>query len=208
MARRSAQLTELGRPLRDLARTHNIAVVVANQVSDRFQSDATKELVASTAQAYLPSSNPAAGEVVRAQNAQQRAYDPPASEPTPGSGMGGRHLRPGDYDPMTLDHQQRFFTGWGASPSPAYTIGTSLKTPSLGLVWTNQIACRIALIKTPLRGRVAVGRERMLWKRHLKVVFAPWVKGEDGSRGVEFLIEKTGVQSAASRHRTEKTLEQ
>lgn len=45
---------------------------------------------------------------------------------------------------LTLDHQQRFFTGWGAHP---YSSSSNLKTPSLGLVWANQITCRIALIK-------------------------------------------------------------
>ena len=38
MAARSAQLVRLGAHLRDLARRHNIAVVVANQVADRFAS--------------------------------------------------------------------------------------------------------------------------------------------------------------------------
>ncbi|KAG9746106.1 P-loop containing nucleoside triphosphate hydrolase protein, partial [Aureobasidium melanogenum] len=36
LARRSLQLTQLGAHLRDLARSHNIAIVVANQVLDRF----------------------------------------------------------------------------------------------------------------------------------------------------------------------------
>lgn len=45
---------------------------------------------------------------------------------------------------LSLDHQQRFFTGWGANPS---STNSNLKTPSLGLVWANQIDCRIAIIK-------------------------------------------------------------
>ena len=52
---------------------------------------------------------------------------------------------------LTLDHQQRFFTGWGDTPPSSHTADPAhdpnLKTPSLGLVWANQIACRIALVK-------------------------------------------------------------
>jgi hypothetical protein len=52
---------------------------------------------------------------------------------------------------LLIDHQQRFFTGWGGSP---YTpLGESLKTPSLGLVWTEQVACRIALVKRAVYSR-------------------------------------------------------
>ena len=55
---------------------------------------------------------------------------------------------------MTLDHQQRFFTGWGDDPpSLRHVIGEeSLKTPSLGLVWSSQIACRVVLKKRPVYG--------------------------------------------------------
>src|SRR5205814_5796279 len=38
LANRATQLTKLGRMLRRLALTDNLAVVVANQVSDRFES--------------------------------------------------------------------------------------------------------------------------------------------------------------------------
>ncbi|MCJ1395850.1 hypothetical protein MMC18_008736, partial [Xylographa bjoerkii] len=55
---------------------------------------------------------------------------------------------------LTLDHQQRFFTGWGDNPpshlyhaSHSHPPDHNLKTPSLGLVWANQIACRVALVK-------------------------------------------------------------
>jgi DNA repair protein RAD57 len=36
MAKRGAQLVELGALLRDIARTEHVAIVVANQVADRF----------------------------------------------------------------------------------------------------------------------------------------------------------------------------
>lgn len=52
---------------------------------------------------------------------------------------------------LLLDHQQRWFTGWGDEPYPNSHGGAddSLKTPSLGLVWSAQIAARIALLKRP-----------------------------------------------------------
>ncbi|KAI4145787.1 MAG: hypothetical protein LQ340_006162 [Diploschistes diacapsis] len=38
----------------------------------------------------------------------------------------------------------RFFTGWGDARRGA---DTAPKTPALGLSWSNQIACRVALVK-------------------------------------------------------------
>ncbi|KAL1843622.1 hypothetical protein VTJ49DRAFT_604 [Mycothermus thermophilus] len=43
---------------------------------------------------------------------------------------------------LLLDHQQRWFTGWGDDPPPS---SSSMKTPSLGLVWTTQLGARIVL---------------------------------------------------------------
>jgi DNA repair protein RAD57 len=101
---------------------------------------------------------------------------------------------------MTLDHQQRFFTGWGDNPSAP---NSQMKTPSLGLVWTTQIACRIALIKKPIYGMGAgkLGDEDgsrgepilKKWRRYMKVVFAPWAEG--GGKGVEFEIVGGGVRA-------------
>jgi DNA repair protein RAD57 len=83
----------------------------------------------------------------------------------------------------------------------------SLKTPSLGLVWTNQLACRIALIKQPVlnkrtpfitdNGEILTNDDEAYisrWRRYFKVVYAPWVPPTDG-RGVEFEIVKNGVRS-------------
>jgi DNA repair protein RAD57 len=106
-------------------------------------------------------------------------------------------------DPLALDHQQCWFTGWGDIQSDA---PNSLKTPSLGLVWTNQIACRIALTKkVVLASRplvVTVNGEDQWnedeahiskWRRWLKVVFAPWAPPSEG-RGVEYELLKTGIR--------------
>jgi DNA repair protein RAD57 len=136
MGDRMRLLIQLGSFLRDLARREDIAIVVSNQVSDRF--DVT----------------------------------------TPHTSQTG-----GVSDPLSLDHQQRWFTGWG---DLQYDHLISVpKTPSLGLVWSNQIAARIALLKEgPMEERKS--------RRWLKVVFSAWVGQTDGL-GVEYEISTQGV---------------
>jgi DNA repair protein RAD57 len=106
---------------------------------------------------------------------------------------------------MSLDHQQRWFTGWGDEPHPSHLAIQNMKTPSLGLIWTTQIACRIALIKKPVYGPGLVAdaeNERgepvlRKWRRWMKVVFAPHVAaGGPGLKGaVEFEIRGDGLRS-------------
>lgn len=156
LAHRSAQLVRLGTLLRSLARTHDCAIVVANQVADRFPS--TYDL-------------------------QPLSQRPPV---------------------LSLEHQQRFFTGWGADPS---SESQNLKTPSLGLVWANQIASRVALIKEleysahPGTGDAREGGESVewsskRWRRWMKVVFAGWAKATDeGEKGVEFEVWAGGIRA-------------
>ena len=192
MAKRGTQLVQLGALLRHLARTEGIAVVVANQVADRF-------------------SRPA--------NAVSHAPSRHSSQNTPGNTrqqtpqLGPHHhasqvndsamLSP---DPLALDHQQCWFTGWGDVRSePTHT----LKTPSLGIIWTNQIACRIALSKRPVFARRAPvlkpGAEDhwdedeshiSKWRRWFKVVFAPWAPPSDG-RGIEYELVGSGMRCVA-----------
>jgi DNA repair protein RAD57 len=201
MAHRSAQLIQLGAHLRALARTHNLAVVVANQVADRFTRA------------------PAAASRTASANSQASAHDrTPQPDDPPGSAGAAVLVSP---DPLALDHQQRWFTGWGDEPASS---SAHLKTPSLGLVWTNQLACRIALIKKPVfavrAGDIAAvangsidakadaesngekERERddgggesyiVKWRRWAKLVFAPWAPPSEG-RGVEFEIVGGGVR--------------
>jgi DNA repair protein RAD57 len=85
----------------------------------------------------------------------------------------------------------------------------NLKTPSLGLVWSNQIACRIALVRqasydgspgaTVVDARLEDGSadwRPVRWNRWLRVVFAPWVEGvRPGEKGVEFELWRGGVRS-------------
>ena len=175
MAKRGTQLVQLGALLRDLARMEGIVVVVANQVADRF-TRAPSNNVSRTTSA----------------NSQGNARD---TTPQPTQDL-DLILSP---DPLALDHQQKWFTGWGDTQDEPEQ---SQKTPSLGLVWTNQIACRIALIKKPVFGnRQPVGDEQwngedenhiLKWRRWMKVVFATWAQPSEG-KGVEFEIRGSGI---------------
>lgn len=111
-------------------------------------------------------------------------------------------------DAVTLDHQQRWFTGWGDEEHEHHAI--SPKTPSLGLVWANQIAARIALVKRVssaaarpmstlalLEGRAMRGRGEVRTRRFMKVVFAPWAADDAGRAGTEFVVEREGVRAVA-----------
>jgi DNA repair protein RAD57 len=108
-------------------------------------------------------------------------------------------------DPMALDHQHRWFTGWGDDPYPSHLGAKSLKTPSLGLVWTTQISCRIALIKRSVYGPGLVADEEndrgepvlRKWRRWMKVVFAPHAapSGPGVKDAVEFQIRGEGMRA-------------
>ncbi|KAF6231343.1 hypothetical protein HO173_010486 [Letharia columbiana] len=178
LATRSAQLVRLGALLRSLSREHNCAVVVANQVADRFAPvSTTSRASASISVGNVFSSSPASTATT--------------SVPAPSV--------------LSLDHQQRFFTGWGAEPS---TPSHNLKTPTLGLVWANQITCRIALVKERDYGSAGTGEGEVAvddiggaewnsrrWRRWMRVVFAPWVKATgERERGVEFEIWSGGAR--------------
>lgn len=176
LAQRSTQLVRLGALLRSLARIHDCAIVVANQVADRFPSAyGLKSPIRSLSLPAPPSSN-------------TLPQQPPV---------------------LSLEHQQRFFTGWGADP--AASDSQNLKTPSLGLVWANQIACRVALIKeleyTAAQGIGEIGeREESAdwshkrWRRWMKVVFAGWAPATgDAEKGVEFEVWAGGIRAIKSK---------
>jgi DNA repair protein RAD57 len=177
LAKRSAQVAQLGTHLRDLARTHNIAIVVANQVADRFESQYN----------LAPLSQPQTQSQKTPGTATASATTPALNPPT---------LSPPEISfstpyPLALDHQQRFFTGWGDDPNPH--PNDTLKTPSLGLTWTNQLATRIALLRSPIYEDrpYQPGEDKAVsgWKRTMKIVFSAW-SGE-GEAGYE--IWKGGV---------------
>ena len=116
---------------------------------------------------------------------------------------------------LSLDHQQRFFTGWGDG---RYSVGRNIKTPSLGLVWSNQLACRIALTREAVFVKSDLGTKReddlavetgqlgqalssvewtpRGWKRYMRIVFSSWAPPvSEGENGIEFEIWSGGVRS-------------
>ncbi|KAL9129256.1 MAG: hypothetical protein Q9217_002236 [Psora testacea] len=211
LASRSAQLIKLGALLQNLAREHKCAIVVANQVGDRFSSFPTY---------------PATGMGRRPPgiNSMQQRPNHFSSLPTPAATPGAKNnaAATAPLSPvLSLDHQQRFFTGWGDSPYPHDS--ENLKTPTLGLTWANQIACRIALVKVPAFTRSFGGPSRegavvgsraaeeaslesggewapRRWRRWMRMVYAPWAEPtEEGQKGVEFEVWAGGVRAINAR---------
>ncbi|KKA30107.1 hypothetical protein TD95_003066 [Thielaviopsis punctulata] len=180
LARRAADLAELGHMLRALARKYNIAVVVANQVADRFAPDTP--VLGMTQAAALP---PA----LSLSDHDGQAWGRPAPEPAEQKGIAA----------LQLDHQQRFFTGWGDDPAQLGSDG--LKTPALGLVWATQLALRVALVVKPVYGNKENDEGiKSSWRRWMKVVFAPHVAGarRGVERAVEYEIVASGVRGVGS----------
>ncbi|RYP69438.1 hypothetical protein DL771_006090 [Monosporascus sp. 5C6A] len=257
LAARSNELVRLGRLLHDLATQHDLAVVVSNQVADRFPSSSIPLLptptpaptrnsvpygvrqqlqsmqespLASRSRGRIvpnldvepTSSMPLSATSASEEEAAAVAVRSSMPEPPPENPyLGGQQQ---SHPALLLDHQQRWFTGWGDDPAYGNGHGPALKTPSLGLVWSTQIAARIALLRRPAygRSRAAVsfltsgdaeqedsreeareGGGAMLrsWRRWMKVVFAPHVApsgpGLDGA--VEFEVTMGGLRAVGRR---------
>ncbi|KAG5969874.1 hypothetical protein E4U58_000967 [Claviceps cyperi] len=222
MAARSAALVRLGALLRDLARRHDIAVVVANQVADRFPSSVLGQPL--TPAGATRGGKGRAGTIQDSPLASRsRPLPPSALQSTPLSSSlspSSSPLRPPFFPPtddqppahpaLRLDHQQRWFTGWGDDPHS----NRALKTPSLGLVWSTQISCRIVLLKRPVYGLprqmiapmeaddgVEVGATLRNWRRWLKVVFASHVaaSGPKLANATEFEVFAGGLRGVQPR---------
>lgn len=203
MAQRSSELVKLGQLLRDIAREENIAIVVANQVADRFSGSAENSPILHRATQSSPLARRGGGmptsSLAPLMSSMSTAAELGLVNPTLTS------FSATTTDPMSLDHQQRWFTGWGDDPHPSHLTIKSLKTPSLGLIWTTQIACRIALIKRPVYGPGRIADEEnergepvlTKWRRWMKVVFAPHVgpSGPGLEGAVEFEIKAGGIHS-------------
>ncbi|KAF2016635.1 P-loop containing nucleoside triphosphate hydrolase protein [Aaosphaeria arxii CBS 175.79] len=191
MAKRGTQLVRLGALFRDLARTEGVAVVVANQVADRFFKDSGYTSNAASRTTSTNSQGTTSGR----------------ASPMPGhfaASQTGGDVTPMGAQVLSLDHQQRWTTGWGED---RFALPHTLKTPSLGHVWTNQIACRIALIKQPVMatrppvlmmadGEAYDNEEEnhiAKWRRWFKVVFAPWTPPTD-EKGIEYEILTSGLR--------------
>ncbi|CAK7217423.1 DNA repair protein rhp57 [Sporothrix bragantina] len=243
LAARSLELTRLGMLLRTLAQKHNLAVVVANQVADRFDgggldgsygdgglvslsqqwgnSGSIPRQISSTmtsvAKRPRQGNMPPPTSTLRQQPQSSSLYHPQLTQESPLAARSRRqqpplpllapvammsssqpetdvkppspikqpplsidgnpqlpldvemplsaldflppssqYIPPSQFPPLPpappvlqLDHQQRWFTGWGDSPSAYYGNdgGARNKTPSLGLVWATQLGMRVALIK-------------------------------------------------------------
>ncbi|KAI2625258.1 DNA repair protein RAD57 [Hypomontagnella submonticulosa] len=226
LAARSHELVRLGQQLHELARKHNLAVVVANQVADRFASPAKSSaamplpLPTPFSLPRVPQESPLAARSTRGPSLPLPSNPALGLEP-PSSSSGATDVlasmpEPTPEEPaapaaLLLDHQQRWFTGWGDAYPYAGGGEANLKTPSLGLVWTTQIAARVALYKRPVYGRKEVlddedGESTTMlrnWRRWMKVVFAPHVPGTgpglDGA--VEFEVTMGGVRGVERKKR-------
>ena len=150
---RSGELTRLGELLRNLAIKEDIAIVVANQVSERFSSldEQPQPVTGRNLQVHRESHIASLLPISRAEggNAEPISSSPVIlssphmeEEFSDGSYLMSHPVR---NETLSLAHQQRFFTGWGDAPE--HDILSPLKNPALGLVWSTQIACRIALKK-------------------------------------------------------------
>ncbi|KAH7040430.1 DNA repair protein RAD57 [Microdochium trichocladiopsis] len=221
LATRGNDLIRLGRQLHDLAREHNLAVVVANQVADRFTSAAAAAMgPRSSLMASAQNNTRQSQDSPLASRSYQPAGPLPTAEPTSSMAEAAMAVRSSMPEPMPeegppappallLDHQQRWFTGWG---DELYHVN-GLKTPSLGLVWSTQIASRIALYKRPVYGRKQVVEDEevgsamlKMWRRWMKVVFAPHVapSGPGLSTAVEFEITMEGLRTVDKSKRKKK----
>ncbi|KAL1871582.1 hypothetical protein VTK73DRAFT_2011 [Phialemonium thermophilum] len=244
MAARSADLVRLGMLLRDLAGRHHLAVVVANQVADRIggiksptgSAVAPQVPLGGHVQGPLPSQESPLASRSRplAPSASQVVVEPPSSSIAgliPSSSISTAPEPPRDSDGpppppwqpapeftttpvLLLDHQQRWFTGWGDDPAPGSgtPFAVTPKVPSLGLVWATQVAMRIVLLKYPVyrhgtNRRANSSTTMQSWRRWVKVVFAPHVAptgpGIQGS--VEFEIWAGGLKGLMEDRRREKT---
>ncbi|KAM0278712.1 hypothetical protein ACHAQH_005005 [Verticillium albo-atrum] len=211
MGARTNELIRLGALLRDLAQKYNLAVVVANQVADRFSSP-----VVPISSRMAPPRSSFLGGMTQESPLASRSKGPPPAAPDmlePPSSMADvfrssmpepprfDRAGPPTLSALGLDHQQRWFTGWGDDPLADY----GLKTPSLGLVWSTQIACRVALFKRAVYGiQEHLGDDEdgslptsTSWRRWMKVVFAPHVQatGQGLEGAVEFKVAMRGLQA-------------
>lgn len=165
LTRRALALARLGNILRQVANKSNTAVVVTNQVGDRFDEariDHDKFRTISV----TPTSSAATIPAIQNQQTQTSMKPPP--RPTPKMSQAEKD------EVKRLDFQQCFFTGWGDAYEAHFE---SLKTPTLGLSWANQIDARIVLkigqeAKPTETENIYSDQKR---RRFLSVVFAPWI---------------------------------
>lgn len=157
---RSGELAKLGQMLRNLAVKEDIAIVVANQVSDRFDSlDAYPRTRAGQMSSQFRESGGASPSQKSKLDADIYPGIQSSSPAIPSSPYVDEENADGSYlignpvrnEILSLARQQQFFTGWGDT-QPLWDQelpyqASSNKIPALGFVWSTQIACRIVLKK-------------------------------------------------------------
>ncbi|KAJ5135659.1 DNA recombination and repair protein Rad51 C-terminal [Penicillium bovifimosum] len=158
--KRSTQIAKLGHFLRNLAVNKDIAIVLANQVSDRFEPingsvqpvrrvQSAKQTAGRGSGMDSPHPRSRAG-ILASGNGGPAPSSSPAISSSPYHAQDDKNFD-GSYliappvrnGLLNLAHQERFFTGWGDG---VYTE-SGLKNPALGFIWTTQVSCRIALKK-------------------------------------------------------------
>lgn len=208
LAERAVSLVRLGNMLRKIALKQNVAVVVTNQVADRFD-DARTAADKLRLSSQAPSSSPASS--ASAQPKQQAATQTHSTQNhsaftnntrAPPTLLETSKFHPvgtqGRDEIMSLDFQQRFFTGWGENPNNPFE---PQKTPALGLTWAKQIDARIVL-KMDHSSTHAASETGNIWsdakrKRYLSIVFAPWTPPT--MIPIQYSLEMHGPVSVAQR---------
>ncbi|EAS31390.3 DNA repair protein RAD57 [Coccidioides immitis RS] len=168
---RAWELKRLGQLLRNLAVTHNIAVVVANQISDRLshldgsvwaeEPEYLLNRFAERPSAQPSSQYPGSSQQIPSSLTCQSPTHPDGSpysllrqaQAQVATTQGLPALSPNDDRDdtpqlnirnlsavLSFAYQQPFYTGWGDPYERK-----ALKTPALGLVWANQLGCRLVL---------------------------------------------------------------
>jgi len=203
-AERSRQLTRLGAILRELAENHNVAVVVANQVLDRFTPAANIQEHASQPASQAPSYRSDSGnsKAGSTQSRDRTVQQKDVVDEIQAVGEEAELPALSTFDPLSFDHQHRFFTGWGDHPTvfPFLHAYHAIhpKTPSLGLPWTNQLSARVVLLKEPTYKPqdyvLGPGSDIAGWKRTIKVAFGQWAEDDNGVEGTRFEIWSGGIR--------------
>ncbi|RVX66785.1 hypothetical protein B0A52_08978 [Exophiala mesophila] len=174
LAGRAADLIHLGNSLRRIASEFNAVVIVTNQVSDRFDDQGAHRI--RTSFQPVPYVDPASSAAIAGQTQPVQAAD-------------SQRRR---MEVQSLDHQLRFFSGWGSQGLPSYE---NMKTPALGLAWANQISARLVLKMEHERAYPGVGNGSRdgRRKRSLSIVFAPWTPATPVPIGYE--ITTSGIKA-------------
>ncbi|KAF3918810.1 hypothetical protein ABW20_dc0100076 [Dactylellina cionopaga] len=208
LARRAGDVIRLGTCLKEMALKHNIAVVVANQVSDLFEPAQRYNNNNNSYTNYNYNNNlPSSSAVSTPTPTQVQVQIQPTQ--TQGSVLGSQDIPamtqyglPTDELMMTYDYQAKWFTGWGDDmddvKDEALLMAMRMKTPMLGMSWTNLLDGRVALLKGSTRAVAPseMGVDGEEWeertRRWMKVVFAPWA---ESAVLLEYDIWEGGVRS-------------